>query len=224
MDHFFSWDDEWGQDNGFEAVQDEEPVIIESSNNEQMNTIPFKEHQVEAVEAAPVQHVEQPTQDWFGADEWGSSSYTVQPEPEPVVQQPVREPVREPMPEPVPEPKVSKVVAPQRKVAPQPRTNSWNKEPSTSLFAASATNKPKQTKHKKAVKPPQKQTQKRSEEKKRQPTKNVTSKAVPKKDSQTSHGCSQSNSTRGSRKSNSKTGSFRLTGTIRTNEYKIDAP
>jgi len=187
MDHFFAWDDEWNAGNTFESVP-EEPTVV----HEQIENIAVKEHQVEAVEAVPVQHVEQPTQGWFGGDdEWGSSSYPIatQPELEPVVQQPVREPVREPIrepkPEPVPEPKVtlvSKVVAPQRRVAPQPRTNSWNKEPSTSLFAASATtNKPKQTKQKKAVKPPQKQTQKRSEEKKRQPTKNVISKVAPKK-------------------------------------------
>lgn len=172
---FFSWDDEWGA--AADAVP--EPEVVVNHVHEQTETQATFEEQVQ-VEAAPVQHVEQSTQDWYAGDEWGSG-FPTQPEPEPaVVQQPVREVVREPVSEPVPEPKVNKVVLVNKVVAPQPRTNSWNKEPSTSLFTTPATNKPKQPKQKKAVKPPQKQTQKRSEEKKRQPMKNVT-KSAPKK-------------------------------------------
>jgi len=182
---FFSWDDEWGDASARTgAPAPAEPVMdLESTNHgyDKVETQPIieetHESKVEArfVEAAPVKHVEQPPmQDWYG-DDWGNAAFPVA-EPEPVVQQPV---AKEPVPEPVPEPEV--VVAPPKRAAPQraapkPQTNSWSKEPSTSLFTTPATKQPKQ---KKVVKAPQKQ--KKQAEKKRQP---VPKKAAPKKAAQ----------------------------------------
>jgi len=176
---FFSWDDEWGDAGAGAPVETMGMETTTYGYEEEVETQPVIEETVHEpqVEATPVQqHIEQPMGDWYG-DEWGSAPTYV--EPEPVVQQPV---AREPVPEPVPEPEV--VAAPQRvapkraapqRAAPKPQTNSWSKEPSTSLFTTPATKQPKQ---KKAVKAPQKQ--KKQAEKKRQPQKQ----AAPKKPAQ----------------------------------------
>lgn len=177
---FFSWDDEWGDAGASGAPAPAKTMEPTTFGYDEVETQPIEETHEPQVETAPVQKVEtQPMQDWYASDEWGTATYPV--ETEPVVQAPV---VREPVPEPVPEPEV--VVAPPRaapkraapqRAAPKPQTNSWNKEPSTSLFTTPATKQPKQKKVvNKAVKAPQKQKQK--PEKKRQPPKQAAPKKV----------------------------------------------
>lgn len=141
MDFFQNWDDDWG-----EAAVADEPEPEPAQYVPQSEPQPIFEEPVETAPATQPVETQNPSQDWYEDDGWGTfSAEPVPQDPQPVEPTHVVETVAPEPPKPEPAPIAQTRAAPisqpraQNRQNRQPQkeqpTSSWGKNQDTSLFA-----------------------------------------------------------------------------------------